>query len=735
MRPATGRWPGRVRRVPYVPQGEETDCAPACLASVLARFGRRVPLRELREATGASRDGVDAARLLRTARGYGLAARAVRVTIPWHEGTPDPAPLSGLRLPAIAHLADGHFVVLERVRGDQVIVVDPALGRFPWQLAELAPRLSGVMLLLEPGPEFVRGGRRQRVLPRVGALLARQWPGVLASLLLSLLTGLASLLLALVLKLLAGAVPAGGSGGAGVLAAVAVGVAVFSGAVAAAQNQVLGRIQVRQVLMMSVDLVWRVLHIDGTVLLRRDPGAMAARIQTADGVCLAVTHQVLPGLSGLVTAAVLGTVIVHEDPVVGGAAVGLGVLVVVLPLAGLRRQTAAALTEQRTATRRDATAYSALRGLEAVKAAGGEDDVLGHWTSLHAGSVRAGALHTRAQQVLTTVPGVAGLAAACAVVLLAAPRIQQVRMTLGSLFAIQSLTGAFVAAAGSVVAAVLAMPGLRTQFGLLDDLLDEAYDPGAIRPAGTDPGRRLSGEVSLAGISAGYRPDRPVLRDVDLLVRPGEWLAVTGPTGAGKTSLARVLAGVLRPDAGTVRLAGRDTTTVPRDLLVRSVAWVDQNIELFAGTVADNLTLWDATVPAGRLERALRDACLDEVVAARGGPYRAVVAEGGANFSGGERQRLEIARALVVDPSVLILDEATGALDRPVERELFARLRSRGLTVVMLAHRRSAVAACDREVVVAAGHVVDARQLAAGRDPGAGDRPDPAPVTAAGVAR
>ncbi|SDO78247.1 ATP-binding cassette domain-containing protein [Actinacidiphila guanduensis] len=711
----------RVRRVPYVPQTEETDCAPACLASVLACHGRRVPLRELREATGASRDGVDALTLVRAARGYGLAARAVRVTTTWRDGRAEVTGLADLPLPVIVHLRDRHFMVLERVSGGTATLVDPALGRHRRPVADLAPDLSGIVLVAEPGPHFRPGGARAGTLRRIAGLLAGQWTGVLVAVLLSLVACAAGLALAMVLKLLAGALLAGGSAGQLQFGAALLATGVLAGGVAAALNQILGRFQIRQSLTLSVDLVWRLLHIEGAALLRREPGAMASRVQSADAFAQGLIYQVVPGLAAVVNAALIGVVMVHEDRVVGLTAVGLGLLAVAIPVFSWHRQAAAAVIEQRLTMRRDAVGFAVMRSIDAVKGSGGEAEVAGYWTSRHAVAVRASALHTRQQQGINSAAAVLAVGAAGAVALVSAPRILATHMTFGSLFAIQSLTGSFVAAASAVVLGLLQIPGLRTQLDVLDDLLGERSDVGAVREVGEDTGERLAGHLRLEGVTAGYTPARPALRDVDLTVRAGEWLAVTGPTGAGKTSLARLLAGVLQPQDGQVLLDGRPARSWPRGVLVRSVAWVDQNIELFAGTVADNLTLWDDDTAPGALDRALHDACLDEVIARRGGPHAAVVTEGGDNFSGGERQRLEVARALLTDPSILILDEATGALDRAVERELFARLRRRGVTVIMLAHRRSAVDVCDREVVVRGGTLREAQPPAGDLDGGGPD--------------
>ena len=356
------------------------------------------------------------------------------------------------------------------------------------------------------------------------------------------------------------------------------------------------------------------------------------------------------------------------------------------------------------------TAASGISAIESLKANGAENDLFRRFVARYDSVLTIDQRRTKKGHIASSLPDLFNSLIVAAVISLGALQVLAGRLTLGSLVAFQALLFGFLSAVLRLVRTAGAFQSLVGRCHQLDQLLREPTSSDvAARDAGLDDpamAKRLSGRLEVRNLRFGYG-DVELIDDLSFTVEPGRRVALVGGSGSGKSTVARLVTGQLDPWGGQVLLDGVPRHRVPANVLAHSVAYVQQEILLFEGTVSDNVTMWDPTVPAAAIERAARDASiLADVMAAPGG-LQAVVSEGGRNLSGGQRQRLELARALATNPRLIVLDEATSALDAVTEAEVDANLRRRGCACLIIAHRLSTIRDSDEIIVLDQGRVVE----------------------------
>jgi len=357
------------------------------------------------------------------------------------------------------------------------------------------------------------------------------------------------------------------------------------------------------------------------------------------------------------------------------------------------------------------TAMGGLQMIEMVKATGGESDLFARWSGYQAKVVNTRQDMERYTQVLDAVPPFLSALNTAVLLGLGGMRVMNGALTLGGLVAFQILMASFIGPINRLVSLGGRLQTAEGDMNRLDDVLRYRLDGGLKEGTSEPPPAgfpvKLSGHLELRDFSFGYsRLDPPLISGLSLNLRPGSRVALVGGSGSGKSTIAKLVAGLYEPWTGEVLFDGMSRGEVPQSVMINSMGSVDQSVFLFEGSVRDNLTLWDSTLPLSEVVAAAKDACIHDDIAARPGGYDSQVSEGGTNWSGGQRQRLEIARALVTRPTLLILDEATSALDPTTESLIDANLRRRGCTCLIVAHRLSTVRDADEIIVLERGKVV-----------------------------
>jgi NHLM bacteriocin system ABC transporter peptidase/ATP-binding protein len=698
--------PGVRAHVPSILQMEAVECGAASLAMVLAYYGKWVTLEELRRACGVSRDGSNAANLLRAARSYGLECKGYRK---------EPSELKELRFPVIGFWNFNHFLVIEGFDGGLAHLADPATGPRAVTAQEFDESFTGVVLVFEPGPEFKPGGEKpslrpaieKRLLPSKEALtyvviagLALVVPGLVIPTFSRifvddyLVHGMTDWIRPLLLGMLA--------------------TAAMRGGLTWLQKHYLNRLETKLSVAGSGKFLWHVLRLPVDFYTQRFSGDIAARVAINKRLAHVMASDMANAAVDLVMVvfyAILMLTISVPLTLIGLAALAANV------------QAARAIQRKRIDGSRRlvreqgklmGVSMGGLQAIETLKASGAESDFFATWAGHQAKLV---SYEQQLQEVtlpFMQAPVLIQSLTTAALLIAGGLLVMDGQLTLGLLTAFQSLMASFIEPVNRGVALMGTLQEVEGDVTRLDDVMAYPVDPAtegerADAPPPTDGSApaKLSGLVELKGVTFGYsRLADPLITDFSLKLKPGSRVALVGPSGCGKSTVSKVVTGLYAPWEGEILFDGIRRQDLPRAVLANSVALVDQDISLFEGSVRDNLTLWDSTVTEEQLVRACKDACIHNDIVSRPGGYDSLLEEGGVNLSGGQRQRLEIARALVLEPRVLVLDEATSALDTVTEKLIDENLRRRGCTCIIIAHRLSTVRDADEIIVLELGKVV-----------------------------
>jgi NHLM bacteriocin system ABC transporter peptidase/ATP-binding protein len=692
---------GRARKTPTILQMEWVECGAASLAMVLAYHGLWIPLEQLRVSCGVSRDGTKASNIIKAARRYGLSAKGFRK---------EPETLNELPMPCIIHWQFNHFVVLERLDSKYAYINDPAVGSRVVDVAEFDSSFTGVVLAFEPGPNFRPTGCKPAVFPILARELAHSRSAVMLLLVASVALALPGIVIPAFAKIFVDDILVRDL--SGWFAPLLIGMAATAtarGLVTALQQSLLLRLQAKLGVAMGARFLWHLMSLPMEFFTQRHAGDITSRVVANDQVASLLSGGLATNALNVISLIFFAAAMAIFDVPLAAMCIAIALMNIVVLKAVSRRleelNRSAAIARGKLYT----STIGLVRTIESLKASGLENDAFAHWAGFQAKLLNLDQRVGLYSVVLDVLPAFFAALSTAVILGVGGVRVIDGAMTIGSIVAFQSLMISFAAPINALVQFAAEFQAVKADLARLEDVLKypvEVAPPMPLDVTHTPP--KLSGRVELRDIRFGYSPlDPPLIDGLSLTLEPGMRIALVGSTGSGKSTVGRLICGLLKPWSGEICYDGKPFKDVPPDLFANSVAYVDQNIFLFEGTARDNLTLWDPSVPEANVTDALKDAFIQDEIAARPGNYDCYVSEGGTNFSGGQRQRIEIARALVGNPAILVLDEATGALDPYTEQQIDDNLRRRGCACIIVAHRLSTIRDCDEIIVLDNGKVAE----------------------------
>ena len=704
----------RKTKTPTVLQMEALECGAASLSMILAHYKKYVSLEELRVECGVSRDGTKASNLVKAAKRYGLEAKGFKMEVD---------ALRSLKAPAIIFWNFNHFVVYEKFKRHSVVINDPAMGRRAVDFDEFDESFTGVVLTFVPGENFVPSGEKPKIWNRLKKRLGGL-SGIFTFLgFLSFLYFIPGFVYPTFSRFFIDEILIKNSMNLlKPLIVVMIITCFVSTVLQAIQNSVLMRFQVRLSLSSASKFINQIFRMPMQFFVQRLPGELCNRISSCDSVAELVSGQLIEVVINLVSTVFFLILMLLYDVPLTVISVSLTVLVIIIFKITSERVKNKSFKIEMEGGKLSGITMSGIEMIESLKASGSENDFFMQWSGQQAKVILENQRLVKTNTANAIVPETISQIQSILILAIGALRVMDGHLTIGMLMAFQVLQAHFASPINSFLSLGAQLLSANADMQRIDDVMEyptpkifkddfgeeesalQSYDSGRIFYA---PIKKLEGYISLKNAVFGYSPlAAPLINGLDIEFTPGKRIALVGATGSGKSTIGKLISATYPLWSGELMFDGKPLSEIDRKTFAASVSVVNQSISLFEGTIKDNITMWNTTIPEDVYIQAAKDACIHDVITSRQGGYFSQVSEGGRNFSGGQRQRLEIARALATNPRIIIMDEATSALDAITEQTVDQNIRRRGCTSIIIAHRLSTIRDSDEIIVLDHGNIV-----------------------------
>ena len=692
-----------IAKVPVIMQLEALECGAASLAMIMAYYGKWIPLEQVRSDCGVSRDGSNAKNLYLAAEHYGF-------TVTARKTSPEELKAEGV-FPCIIHWNMDHFVVLKGIKGNNVYINDPARGAVKVTWKEFDESFTGIAITPVPSESFKPEGKpksmRQFAAKRLqgaGAALAFVCLTTIIFYLFGIINSTASRIF--IDRLLSGQNDNWLYPFIGILSALA----IVQLVVAWIRAVYLLKLNGKMTIVGGTSYMWKVLHLPMEFFSQRLAGDIQMRIGMNESIAGTLVDTIAPVLLNTIMMIVYLVLMLRMSLIL--TAVGILSVVINLLLSQIIAKKRINITRVRLReeAQLESDTVTGISMIETIKSSGAENGFFRKWAGHQASLNAIDTKTTKTFNILGILPELFEKLAGYTILVLGVYLVLQGQFTLGGVSLFQGFVTAFLSPAMTLVKAGQTIQEMRTQAERVEDVMNYPDDPNVLdndAVSGADLSK-LKGKVELKDVTFGYsRLDKPVISSFSLTLEPGKRVALVGGSGSGKSTVSKLISGMYNPWSGEILFDGKRRDEYPHDVMVASVAVIDQDITLFEGTVAENIKMWDNTIMDFEMIMAAVDARIHDEIGHLPGGYQHRLSSGGMELSGGQRQRLEIARALALDPSILILDEATSALDAKTEHEVINAISNRGISCIFIAHRLSTVRDCDEIIVLDHGVIVE----------------------------
>lgn len=688
-------------------QMEAVECGAASLKMILGYYGKHISLEKLREECGVNRDGSKAINIIKAARKFDLEPEGYKVE--------EIKELKDVEFPAIIHWNFNHFLVLEGFKKGVFYLNDPALGHRKVSYEDFNAAFTGVILTFKKAENFKKSGKKSNLINALKERTKGYEKVILVLFMVGLLMVIPGLVIPIFSRIFVDEILISHAtdwiwplvGGMALTA-------IFRAVLQHFQLNVLMKAQNKLDIVSSAQYFWHVLKLPIQFFHQRDNGEIGSRIVLNQQISNLITGQIARNLLDLIVVVFYFALMLQYD-------VTLSIIALIFALMNIfsvrligSKRIEKYFSLSVTSGKLYGTTLGGIKTIETLKAMGRENDFFVKWNGSFAKVINQKQKLAAFESYFGLVPRFIAQFQTLIILILGASKIMDGQISVGMLVAFQSLVASFSAPISSLVGLGTTLQELEGDMNRIDDVMRAEPDPSIDQKVIVKDdnykiiSKKLEGYIEFKNVTFGYsKVSEPLISNLSLKINPGERIALVGGSGSGKSTVAKLLMGFYEPWEGEILFDGVNRNKLPRQVINNSLSMVSQDIYLFSGPLRDVLTLHDTTISDNMLINACKDASIHEVIASKPNAYDYELSEGGKNFSGGQRQRLEIARSLVTNPTMLVLDEATSALDPTTEKLIDENIKKRKCSVVVVAHRLSTIRDSDEIIVLDRGEIIE----------------------------